>query len=562
MVSPSGNRFALHEAIVLLLLVSSVGSPLAVADDRLPSASPLDRGNGRIVLVGDSITGHSRNYGAGFAHQMEWALKATYADCHPELIALGGSGQGVTSWLGTEKRSRTADFFLDVKGIPVQGSLAQPADVLIVMLGMNDVLAPYVADTPESLDRWTAGYRELVDALKNRLHPRVIGLATVTMDTEDPTSPKNAMIGKLNGRVKGLAEELGCRLLATGETVQDVLRQGRRLRPDFHVTGDFVHPNEAGHLGIAIAMLRGLGEDQAAGRLADERLAALLRKTAGDGPNLSYELTPLKGPLTSDSQSFRLRYWWTAKEGQPSGTVRVKLLGVRDAEWQVTPATVEGAEGEFIVTGTPEHRENMLLLEGSDQHGTVGRDVKISPPWRVAIGLVQPFWSNMKFDATRATVPFDEIVLGGTEVPAALDAQPEQRLHWTRYYPSVNYTGLDAAGSVDFSAVLHAQNFEAGYATRWLHSPRERPVRLMLGTRVFAGPQYLTVSLNGKELYRGHITDEPRKQKQIDTRLRQGWNTLGIKANHCTWQWQFGADIVPAGDDSLDDLRYSTVPQH
>ena len=87
-----------------------------------------------------------------------------------------------------------------MKGVPVKASLDKPADGLVIMLGMNDVLAPYVADTPESLDRWTANYRELIVNLKARLQPKVVGLATVTMNTEDPASPKNVMIGKMNER--------------------------------------------------------------------------------------------------------------------------------------------------------------------------------------------------------------------------------------------------------------------------------------------------------------------------------------------------------------------------
>ena len=49
-----------------------------------------------------------------------------------------------------EKRSRSETVFLDVKGIDVKAALDQPADVLIIMLGMNDVLAPYVTDEPAS----------------------------------------------------------------------------------------------------------------------------------------------------------------------------------------------------------------------------------------------------------------------------------------------------------------------------------------------------------------------------------------------------------------------------
>jgi hypothetical protein len=79
--------------------------------------------------------------------------------------------------------------------------------------------------------------------------------------------------------------------------------------------------------------------------------------------------------------------------------------------------------------------------------------------------------------------------------------------------------------------------------------------------QAFAGALYLSVFLNGQELYAGQITAEPRKQKQLEARLRQGWNTLAFKANHCTWQWQCAVDLLPAGEESLADLRYSTVPR-
>jgi hypothetical protein len=86
-------------------------------------------------------------------------------------------------------------------------------------------------------------------------------------------------------------------------------------------------------------------------------------------------------------------------------------------------------------------------------------------------------------------------------------------------------------------------------------------VRVLLGVQAFAGVLHLTVSLNGQELYAGHLTAEPRRQKQIDARLRQGPNTLVFKANHRTWQWQCAVDLAGVGEDDLDDLRYFSVPQ-
>ncbi len=63
----------------------------------------------------------------------------------------------------------------------------------------------------------------------------------------------------------------------------------------------------------------------------------------------------------------------------------------------------------------------------------------------------------------------------------------------------------------------------------------------------------MAVSLNGEEVYVGHITMEPGKRKEVAARLRQGWNVLVFKANHCTWQWQCAVDLAPVGEDVLDD---------
>ena len=84
---------------------------------------------------------------------------------------------------------------------------------------------------------------------------------------------------------------------------------------------------------------------------------------------------------------------------------------------------------------------------------------------------------------------------------------------------------------------------------------------LKLSTQAFAGALYLTVFLDGADVYHGQLTDEPRKQKQLDVKLREGWNTLGgeVEPLHVAVAvlGRFRADE----NDPLDDLRYSTVPQ-
>ena len=216
----------------------------------------------RIILVGDSITGLSRNHARGYANQMDEALAACPPDEGPfTIVALGGSGQTVQSWQSVEKRSRGQPFTLDVKTIDVKTELSRPADILIVMLGMNNALAPHIEDTPESIEAWIACYRDLVAALRERCTPKRLVLCSVTPCTEAYDGPKNRLIRNMNAAVLRLCVELGAAYAKTGETVWRVMARGRRIAPDFHGTGDFVHPNAVGHAAIAAAMKDGVVTD-------------------------------------------------------------------------------------------------------------------------------------------------------------------------------------------------------------------------------------------------------------------------------------------------------------
>ena len=97
------RRIAVVAALVLFAAMSCVSA-----------AEPLlKQGQARVALVGDSITGLSRNYATGFAHQMDWALAQAHPGCRPNFVALGGSGQGVRSWRDVELRSRTNEVLLE-----------------------------------------------------------------------------------------------------------------------------------------------------------------------------------------------------------------------------------------------------------------------------------------------------------------------------------------------------------------------------------------------------------------------------------------------------------------
>jgi lysophospholipase L1-like esterase len=502
----------------------------------------------RIVLVGDSITGLSRNDRNGYAHQMEAALTATAPDVRFEIVALGGSGQSVESWQNVELKSRTAPTQLDVAGIDVQQGLNRQADLLVVMLGMNNVLAPYTDDTPASLDGWTEHYRKLITALKARASPDRLALCSITPCTEDPESPKNALIGLMNARIQALAEEEGAAYFQTSETVWETFRRGRELKPDFHVTRDFVHPNTAGHISVAIAMLNGFGRPEAAAWLERERLQPLLRQAAEASGGVSWRMAGMRA-TGNGTFAFRIDYFWDGKAA--GGEVPSLALNVPSG-WTVEPASRRGWTGTFQVSGVPDRRENQLTLEGCAGEATRRASIVVPAPWLVAAKLPLPFWNGDNLDPVRARTPVDDAIEAGDAFASSIDVGRGRMLVWTPLFSSFDYTGNGDPDSVDFAAVTHAATFEAGYSARQVYSAKVRDVVLDISKQTFAGSTHLDVWLNGKSVYSGSLT-----KTNLPARLERGWNTMVFKASHRTWQWQASVGLRGIGNDTLDDLRYA-----
>ncbi len=446
-----------------LAFLMSVALPIfAFASD-----SPLVRQDDRIVFIGDSITGQGWNNGQGFIHQIEAALRAKWPNGKLTTIGLGGSGSTVGAWQNHEKRSRAGSVILDVKEVDVKSTLDHGADVLIIMLGMNDLLSPSLKDQPADFDAWAERYKALVTTLRERAKPRVIALATISLCSEDPASPKNSVRDQLNVRLSKLAAAEHCVVLPVGEAMLAQLQKGRARLPDFHVTGDFVHPNSHGHASIAIGMLKGLGEHELANALTQKADAAIAQQK----------------PTTNAA----------------------------------SPAPA---------------------------------------PWLLATALLNPqAWPANKFDPAKGRLPCDALIAQGRLVDAKAT---EPKLRWQEYHPSVNFTGGADPASIDFTAASFGVLHEVGYALRWVHSDKARPVRLKLSTQTFAGTIGLTAWLNGTELYAKPINEEPKHRIDIPAQLRQGWSCLALKCNHLTWQWQISAALEGVDGDALSDLRYST----
>jgi lysophospholipase L1-like esterase len=534
-----------------------VGFALAVCavflSPRFAVAQSAIKDGDRIVFVGDSITGQGAKGGkSGWIALIGEGLSLVRPNAKPTLIGLGGSGSTVGAWLNHEKNSRTKPVALDVKEIDVGQTLDAGAEIVVVMLGMNDVLAPTVKGDAESFDGWIGHYAELIDALRARSHPRVIAVATVTPCTEDPTSPKNRALAEMNGRLRKFAAEKGLLVLPTGEASWEVQALGRMGEPEFQVTGDYVHPRAPGHLAIAVGMLRGLGEETAAARLLAQ-YEPLYHREPERQAAVAYTFQRLPGSPDDETQRFIIDYRWPGTPpAVPAVTARVP------AGWKVTPASLHAEKGRFEITGPLDRLANDIVLVAAAGNETREQRITIPAGWRIAVGRGKSdgWMQNTDYDPAKDRQPLDEKLAKGEGLTAPVAFPVGEPAPWQLYVASKDFTGLNyRTGSVDFAAIAFFSYGQQAYGARWIYSERERPVSVNFRTQTFAGMFSLGVWLNGQPVFAGKV-----KHETAAGALHRGWNLLLFRSNFIQWQWQFAIELAGHDGDDLADLRYATKP--
>lgn len=508
----------------------------------LSQAESLLQPNDRVVFIGDSITGQGGRGAGGWMALIGTALKQGNPENRQILVPLGGSGHKVGSWAGIEKKSRSEPVVLDIKEYDVKAELDQHADVVVIMLGMNDVLSAQLPDSTEGIQKWKDSYRGLVRALRERTTPRVLALATPTPCTEDPASPKNVVMEKMVAALRELAAEENCRILPTRESAWDVLRAGRAVRPDFHIVGDQVHPNAFGHAAIAAGMLQGLGEDAAAKSLREGALA----RVQGAGISVDWALRP----SVQDGLPLRLEVA-VFHAGGPVEWVLPK-------GWSVKESREEGGKTVALVEARPEFLENRLTVRS----GGKALEFSVPAPWLVATANAGWHgWKSGVFDREAGRWPVDDLIRTGdgfASARAAMELKPGVPLAWRVFLGGINYGGGGQPGVVDFAQVSYFAGGEVGYGLRWVESDIERPVRVQVSRPGFAGMTHAEVWVNGESVFAG----DPVKVKDAasSATLHKGWNLVSFKGNFLQWQWQLRVDLKPVGDDSLEGLRYTISP--
>jgi len=511
----------------------------------------------RIVVVGDSITGQSAGQ-HGYVTLMREGLAKAHPDTKTTVIPLGGSGQTVDSWQSVEKKSRDAVTLLDVPGIDVKATLDGGAEVLVVMLGMNNALRPNVKNTPESLDQWAADYKALVDALKARAKPRVIAVATPTLCTEDESSEKNKLMDAMSRRLTELAAAEKWILLPVRESFREMFRLGRSYRSDFHFAQDYVHPNATGHLAIASEMLKGLGEPVAAEAISKERIPKLMGDAAGKGPTLSYSIKPVDSEISA-SPTFEVKFW-ASDQFPRSENLKAEVKLIAPTDWKVTPETINGSTGQFVITGPLNRLRNTFELSADLNGQKVIKEIMIPAAWLVGIGNAgNKGWINkdgFQYLPDEGVLSIDADLISGKGFQKTVEETGWTRKPvWKRYVSSVNYTGGNDPGSVDLAAVGWYEPYDVAYGIRWIYSEVDRTVPVEISSQIFAGENFLAVWTNGSEIWKS----KERKGK-AETGLKKGWNAMVFKSNHLSWQWQFDIRLLPTEKDDLSDLRFSITP--
>lgn len=556
------------------LAASLVAGAAAVAVEPPVPEQTVLKPNDRIVFLGDSITAGGTGLN-GWVGLVKESLEAIHPDGNYTVDSLGYMGITVPGWISVEEKSRPETTAADVAGSHLKAGrevLGKHADVVVCMLGMNDSVHTRMR-TDADYDQWLPRYEQLLTALKARLTPRVVGVATPTMHTEDPSATTNVILREMHARLYKLAAKGDVIVLPTHETMADSLLEGRDRNPGFRVTSDMIHLAPAGQLAVAMGMLKGLGEARAAVYLQEKYAPKLWGRQ--ENPLTGWvEVLPV--PLTVERQRYRLRYGLYPTPGAPVPKVAAKL----PPGWNQISATNRTHPDGFIsgkmeVEGLPDRLVNEVAL----QAGALRATVTIPAPWLIGVATepgsnweVKPYQVDPsgktryrgEYNVDKQRFPWDALFARGEGLGTMATLQPGTPITWHRHTARAGLPRGNAPGAIDMAGIPFREG-RVAYGVRWLQSEREKPLRVEVASERQC---HLTVWLNGTMIVQGELSrpDEGTKTLQADSTLRAGWNAVVFKCsipfnpalNHHLAFWSFAVDLL---GDGLGDGRVSTAPR-
>ncbi len=242
--------------LALLLL-----APIAHTAPPLTPASFFLRDGDTVVVYGDSITEQQM-----YARDLETFMLTRYPRLHVKFINSGWSGDRVTGGGGGPIDLRLKRDVVNYK-----------PTVVTVFLGMND--GGYASYDDARFQTYAQGLTHIVDALTQALPGVRLTLLTPSFfdyaakeraplpagksnNFVYPAADYNDTLIKYGDFVKKLGAERSIPVADTNAPMAAATAEGRKTDPNFSLfgrapqRGDGVHPNEAGHVIIAAAVLQ------------------------------------------------------------------------------------------------------------------------------------------------------------------------------------------------------------------------------------------------------------------------------------------------------------------
>jgi lysophospholipase L1-like esterase len=526
-------------------------------------AESLLRPNDRIIFVGDSITAQAVGGAQGYYHQFTNVLRTVYPAYNNEVIGLGFSGNTLFDWKDNlEVKSRTQSVPANTGGFDVQAAFAKHGDVVFILLGMNDILKPTMLDDEAVLQTWKAKLRELVAAIRARVTPREIVLCEITPLTEDPLAPKNRVRDRLAQLARELAQEEKCRTAATAASVFDVVARCRKVRQDYHVVPDTVHPSQPlGHAAIIRGMVAALQDDTLIAAF-EARIDAEVARLRPAKPTVTTWFKPQPGgPADRAEQTYRIDCFWN--DGTEATSPRTPTFSLELPEgWSAAESPMAKVEATFTIRGVPERLQTPVTVVAKVGEESVRQTVQIPAPWRVVCGPDNGgAWEPRQVYQPTNSVPFmeAELVAGKHVLEPFTDGKKQYT--WQANTPCVDYTAGDDPNSVVPYSLCFGSPNDVLYAVRWIYSAKARPVQLQLSHRTFSATHGFVVWINGERVMTADLNRSGKNKAVGPAALKQGWNRLLVRNDHLQWQRQFACAVLPAEGDNLDDLRYSLLPK-
>ena len=497
----------------------------------------------RILVVGDSITGHSMNLPQGYAREVRTALKdAGVTDV--EFIPLGGSGQQVKSWQNIVTESETNNRRLDIPDIFVKDEFDKGADTVLIFLGMNDVLCPGIGADDAAMAVWKSDYQKLIDMVQKRSGFKKLILCPPTPLTESPFSFKNIQMDKMGAIVYELAKENNATVCDIRAAFKTALDDARKQDPAIHYIMDYVHPNATGHVVITHTILKAIGQDKAAELYLAKRGTDTMKDRTKPGMSL-YVVSGrepgkvvVRGRLRGEARNRLVVY--IPKELKP---VKIESIGPEDAN--------QGGEFELVLEGTVEQLTSDIVVKA----GAIEQKVKLNAPYRIAYGFQSAgFNSGADFKKESALTQVDADILAGKN---PLDTQIDgKELNWLMYFPSADLTGGDDPNAIDFSALDNGAAFASAYFFREIYCPEPTSARIHFAVNSFSTNEFLTVYVNDKLAHEHFFQRGGQKTDAVDIELKQGWNRIAARSNHTVWQWVISLKLTDRNDQPLTGLKY------